>query len=61
MTKWRCEQCGYLLSEETPPEECPSCHVKCTFLDVTPYSPDKKFEGEDNRIKPKPDSAPIHK
>jgi rubredoxin len=61
MNTWKCEQCGYQFKEEKPPEKCPSCHVKCTFLDVTVYTPDHQHEGADNRIKPRPDSAPIHK
>jgi rubredoxin len=61
MNTWKCEQCGYQFKDEVPPEECPACHVKCSFLDVTVYTPDHKHEGADHRIKPKPDSAPIHK
>ena len=24
---WRCKVCGYLCARQTPPEECPICHV----------------------------------
>lgn len=61
MTTWKCEQCGYRFNEEKPPDECPSCHVKCSFLDVTCYTPDCQYEQVDERITPKPDSAPLHK
>ena len=60
MNTWKCEQCGYQLKQENPPEKCPACHVACTFLDVTVYTPDL-HENADNRIKPSPDSAPVHK
>lgn len=55
MNTWKCEQCGYQFKDETPPETCPSCHKKCTFLDVTVYTPDRQFENADDRIKPRPD------
>jgi len=60
MNTWKCEQCGYTFKNEVPPEKCPACHVACSFLDVTAYTPDQQGD-TDNRIKPKPDSAPIHK
>ncbi len=37
---WKCPNCGYTLQEETPPEVCPSCHEKCTFVDATCYTPE---------------------
>ncbi|MFA6011069.1 MAG: hypothetical protein WC799_13880 [Desulfobacteraceae bacterium] len=60
MNTWKCEQCGYKFKNEAPPEKCPACHVACSFLDVTVYTPDQQGDADD-RIKPKPDSAPIHK
>ncbi len=37
---WKCPNCGYTLQAATPPETCPSCHEKCTFVDATCYTPD---------------------
>ncbi len=37
---WKCSKCSYQLQEEKPPEECPSCHEKCDFIDVTCYIPE---------------------
>ena len=28
MAKWICKVCGYVHEGDTPPEECPVCHVK---------------------------------
>jgi len=36
--KWSCNNCGYILSAETPPDKCPSCKQKCGFRDVTCYT-----------------------
>ena len=27
MAKWVCSVCGYVHEGDTPPEECPVCHV----------------------------------
>lgn len=40
LTYWRCSNCRYLLTAATPPEECPNCHHKCEFLNVSCYTPD---------------------
>ena len=40
MGEWKCTNCGYTLTENMPPNECPSCHEKCDFVDVTCYIPD---------------------
>ncbi|MHB1126340.1 MAG: rubredoxin-like domain-containing protein [Bacillota bacterium] len=40
MNKWRCQECGYALEAEVPPEVCPSCANKCTFVDNNCYIPD---------------------
>ncbi len=61
MTYWKCSQCGNTIKDNKHPDECPSCHVKCTFMDVTCYTPDCQFEGIDYRITAKPDSSPLHK
>ncbi|MCX8126811.1 MAG: hypothetical protein N3E40_06735, partial [Dehalococcoidia bacterium] len=46
MTHWMCTKCGYLITAETPPDRCPSCHVPCQFNNVTCYYPE--CGGEEN-------------
>ncbi len=31
MEKWECYRCSFVIENETPPEECPSCHYSVTF------------------------------
>src|SRR5580658_3985103 len=31
MEKWECYRCSYVIEQENPPEECPSCHYSVTF------------------------------
>jgi rubredoxin len=50
MTEWKCQNCGYTLSAEKPPEKCPSCHEKCEFVDVSCYIPDCAQTGNDKRL-----------
>jgi len=38
--QWSCSNCGYVVKEERSPEECPSCHQKCEFRDVSCYVPE---------------------
>ncbi len=45
MTFWQCSKCGYQLKAEEPPEECPSCHEKCLFSDISCYIPECGGEG----------------
>ena len=40
MPWWKCSECGYLFKADRAPEACPSCKVKCTFIDVTCYTPE---------------------
>ena len=40
MAKWMCSECGYQMSAEEPPKECPSCKKDCLFSDVTCYVPE---------------------
>ena len=40
MNHWMCSNCGYVFEAETPPDVCPSCCVKCTFSDITCYTPE---------------------
>ena len=47
---WKCSACGYTLQAMEPPEECPSCHKKCEFSDVTCYAPECNFTGVDPRL-----------
>jgi len=46
--KWKCNNCGYTFDIETPPDECPSCKEKCTFVDATCYTPDCGGQGTIN-------------
>jgi rubrerythrin len=48
---WKCSNCGNTLVATTPPEICPVCKQKCTFLNVTCYEPDCGFTGMDKRLK----------
>ena len=50
MTEWKCQNCGYHLSAEKPPEKCPSCNEKCEFVDVSCYIPDCAQTGNDKRL-----------
>ncbi len=40
MPVWKCNRCGNTVDAAAPPEECPSCHEKCEFIDVTCYIPE---------------------
>ena len=40
LTYWKCGECGFTLTAGKMPEECPECGKKCTFKDVTCYTPD---------------------
>lgn len=40
MNYWMCSECNFVFPAESPPSECPSCHNKCTFTDVTCYIPE---------------------
>jgi len=50
MPSWKCSNCGYTFDAESHPNECPSCHEKCEFLDNTCYTPDCAAQGTDERI-----------
>lgn len=54
MPSWKCGNCGYTFTADTPPDKCPSCKQTCEFLDNTCYTPDCEHAGADNRIKHKP-------
>lgn len=53
---WKCDNCGFTFESEAEklPEKCPSCRQKCTFLNVTCYTPDCSLDtgepGFDPRI-----------
>lgn len=47
---WKCTNCGYTLEAPEPPKECPSCHEKCEFVDVTCYIPQCGTAPTDDRI-----------
>ena len=50
MTSWKCQECGYTLEADTPPEVCPACGKKCLFNDVTCYIPECGEKGTDDRL-----------
>lgn len=37
---WKCGNCGHTFQASVPPEMCPSCKERCTFKDVSCYTPD---------------------
>jgi rubrerythrin len=39
-TFWKCAECNHVLKAVEPPEVCPSCFKKCTFRNVTCYTPE---------------------
>ena len=40
MNFWMCSECNYVFKAEIPPDTCPNCHAKCTFINATCYIPD---------------------
>ncbi len=50
MGEWKCQNCGYMVKADVPPEECPSCKEKCEFADVSCYIPDFGATGSDERL-----------
>jgi CRP/FNR family cyclic AMP-dependent transcriptional regulator len=40
MPHWMCTSCGFLVSEEDPPEHCDGCNRAADFNDVTCYRPE---------------------
>jgi len=40
MTYWMCDKCNFVIEAAKPPDPCPSCQIKCTFSDVTCYTPE---------------------
>ena len=35
MKKWRCKVCGFVFTGDNAPDECPQCHAKNAFVEVT--------------------------
>ena len=50
MAEWKCSKCGYSMTADAPPTECPSCKEKCEFVDVSCYIPDCGQTGADKRL-----------
>ncbi len=50
MGQWKCSNCGYALEADQPPDQCPSCKVKCEFIDVSCYIPECGETGSDQRL-----------
>lgn len=40
MTYWMCDKCNFVIELAAPPDPCPGCNVRCSFSDVTCYTPD---------------------
>lgn len=49
LTYWKCRQCRLLLTTAAPPDICPTCSVKCQFVDVTCYAPECGGSGNIDR------------
>jgi len=49
-TWFKCSQCGHTFEGQVPPERCPSCNEKCTFTNVSCYTPDCGCEGPDPKL-----------
>lgn len=47
---WKCTLCGYSLKDKEPPEECPACKEKCTFVDNVDYTQTIGDKRPDERI-----------
>ncbi|MBP2144064.1 rubredoxin [Methanococcus voltae] len=50
MTWWKCSNCGYIFEGDEVPDQCPNCGEKCTFYDVSCYTPECGFCGIDPKI-----------
>ncbi len=37
---WKCKECRLLITAANPPELCPTCNMKCAFVNVTCYAPE---------------------
>lgn len=37
---WKCSKCGFLITTSVPPNVCPNCNKKCSFINVTCYTPE---------------------
>jgi rubredoxin len=47
---WKCTSCGYNMKDKEPPEECPACKGKCTFVDNIDYTQNIGEKRPDERI-----------
>jgi rubrerythrin len=47
---FKCSGCGHVHEGQKPPERCPSCEQKCTFTNVTCYTPDCGCKGPDPKL-----------
>jgi rubrerythrin len=50
MGEWKCTSCGYVLTADTPPKQCPMCKQVCEFVNVSCYIPDCGETGADTRL-----------
>jgi rubrerythrin len=40
LSYWKCNKCNFIMTTASPPDICPNCHDKCTFMNITCYTPD---------------------
>jgi rubrerythrin len=46
---WKCITCGFTITAANPPDTCPECDGKCTFVNITCYTPDCGGPGKVDR------------
>lgn len=37
---WKCRECCLIITAANPPDLCPTCNMKCPFVNVTCYTPE---------------------
>jgi len=40
LTFWKCSNCRFTITATAPPDVCPECGNKCSFMNVTCYTPE---------------------
>jgi rubredoxin len=48
MPQWKCANCGYTFADDRLPAQCPSCKERCSFSDVSCYTPECGGPGSGN-------------
>ena len=47
---WKCAHCAHVVEGDQPPERCPACMEKCSFRNVTCYTPECGGKGIDPKL-----------